>query len=220
VLADAYVRASYYPRSDPALLRRGARTRAIVDHIARDGADVFCLQEVEAALITAARTRLAGWDIRYEQKPGKPDGCAICSRVPASDVRALVYGDGSGHLALLATVGERRIATTHIKWDPPGTLQRFAIRQARELVAARPDIACGDFNFEPDDEALRIFLDAAFTDPGGTATCNPNGRAKRIDYILVRGAANALPAIPVADDAPLPSPDMPSDHVPIAVELT
>jgi endonuclease/exonuclease/phosphatase family metal-dependent hydrolase len=137
-----------------------------------------------------------------------------------SDVRALVYGDGSGHLALLATAGGRRIATSHIKWDPPGTPQRFAIRQARELIAARPDIACGDFNFEPDDDALRIFLDAGFTDPGGTATCNPNGRAKRIDYILVRGAATALPAMPVTDDTALPSAEMPSDHVPIAVLLT
>jgi mRNA deadenylase 3'-5' endonuclease subunit Ccr4 len=54
VLADAYVRASYYPRSDPALLRRGARTQAIVDHLVRDPADVFCLQEVEPALIAAA----------------------------------------------------------------------------------------------------------------------------------------------------------------------
>jgi endonuclease/exonuclease/phosphatase family metal-dependent hydrolase len=225
VLADAYIRATYYPRTDPALLRRGARTQAIVDRIERDPAEVFCLQEVEPALVTAALERLAGWDVHYEQKPGKPDGCAILARpgVAIADVRGLLFGDGSGHVALFATVAGVRIATTHLRWDPPATPyeQRWAIRQARELIAARPEIVCGDLNIEPDDDALSLLVEAGYVDPGGDATANPNGRAKRIDYILHARelSATPLPSLAVTNTTPLPSSEMPSDHVPIAVDL-
>src|SRR5260370_22570496 len=128
VLADSYVRASYYPRANPALLRRGARTSAIVGAIAADPADVFCLQEVEQPLVDAFRAALAGWEIRFERKRGKPDGCALLGRpgIAFSNVEPIVFADGapdrddSGHIALLATarIGELavRIATTHLRW--------------------------------------------------------------------------------------------------------
>ncbi len=221
VLADSYIRASYYPRSEPALLRRGARTAAIVDALARDVADLCCLQEVEPALVAALRLRLPGWELRFAGKRGKPDGVALLARAQAiDDVATLELA--SGFVALVATVGGLRVATTHLRWDPPGTPrdERYAIRQACELVAAAPDVICGDLNVEPGDDALALLADAGYVDPGGTATANPNGRAKRIDYILARGRAiAALPAPAVADDTPLPSRDMPSDHVPIAAVI-
>jgi exonuclease III len=224
VLADSYVRASYYPRSEASLLRRGARTTAIVELIDRDPAELFALQEIEPALVAAIKLRLAGWQLRFEGKRGKPDGVALLARpgVAIEGATPLDFADGSGHVALLATVRGVRIATTHLRWDPPGTPyeQRWAIRQARELVAAAPDVVCGDLNIEPDDDALELLRRAGYVDPGGTATANPNGRAKRIDYILARGhAIAALPAPAVADDTPLPSRDMPSDHVPIAATI-
>ncbi|MGE5185070.1 MAG: endonuclease/exonuclease/phosphatase family protein [Acidobacteriota bacterium] len=221
VLADSYIRASYYPRSEPALLRRGARTAAIVEALANDPADVGCLQEVEPALVAAIRVRLPGWELRFAGKRGKPDGVAMLARASAlDDVTTLELA--GGFVALLATIDGLRVATTHLRWDPPGTPPdaRWAIRQARALAAAAPDVICGDLNVEPGDDALALLLDAGYVDPGGTPTANPNGRAKRIDYILVRGrAATALPAPPVADDTPLPSRDMPSDHVPIAATI-
>jgi len=72
---------------------------------------------------------------------------------------------------------------------------------------------------------LAILLDAGLVDPHARdprPTCTPNGRAKRIDYILctreLRAEAIATEAL---DDAtPLPSLAMPSDHVPIAAVLT
>jgi endonuclease/exonuclease/phosphatase family metal-dependent hydrolase len=237
VLADAYIRASFYPRTRAELLRPGARTSAIIDRIAADPADVFCLQEVEAPLVEAARAALVAWEIRFAPKPGKPDGCAIFARpgVGLEAVRVVAYADGapdreaSGHVALLATVrvGELavRVATTHMRWDPPGTpsAQRWATREMRELLAALPPpaIMCGDLNVEPDDEVYRMLLAAGFADPhAGDArpTCNPNGRAKRIDYLVhtreLQAAASATQ--PVDDATPLPSAQMPSDHVPIA----
>lgn len=222
VLADSYIRASYYPHSEPALLRRGARTVEIVDLLARHAADVCCLQEVEPALIAALRLRLPGWELRFAGKRGKPDGVALLARELAlDDVTPLELPDG--FVALLATVGGLRIATTHLRWDPPGTSRdkRWAIRQASALLAAAPDVVCGDLNVEPGDDALALFADAGFVDPGGTPTANPNGRAKRIDYILARGRAiAALPALPIADDTPLPSHEMPSDHVPISARIS
>jgi endonuclease/exonuclease/phosphatase family metal-dependent hydrolase len=238
VLADAYVRSAYYPRSEPAVIARGGRTRAIVAALAASEADVACLQEVEPALIEALRAA-GGWDVHHASKRGKPDGCAILARGAAAvtDVRPLVYADGapaSGHLALCATVrcGGRRyeLATTHLKWDPPATApaDRWAPRQVAELIAALGAldraVVCGDLNVEPGDPVYRTLCDAGLVDPMAGAlvpTANPNGRAKRIDHILCGAAvvARALPAMAIDDTTPLPSRAMPSDHIPIGVEL-
>ncbi|MGA9828697.1 MAG: hypothetical protein WBQ57_10260, partial [Rhodanobacteraceae bacterium] len=47
VLADAYVRPDWFPRTSPALLEPGARTAAIAERVAGLGVDIVCLQEVE-----------------------------------------------------------------------------------------------------------------------------------------------------------------------------
>jgi endonuclease/exonuclease/phosphatase family metal-dependent hydrolase len=234
VLADSYIRASFYPRADPALLRPGARTAAVIEAIAADPAEVFCLQEVEPRLVDAARAKLVDWEIRYAAKPGRPDGCAIVARpgVVLENVDRIVFADGapdrddSGHVALLATLAGVRIATTHLRWDPPGTPapQRWALREVRELLGSlhAPAIVCGDLNFEADDDAYRMLIDAGFVDPHAAArrpTCNPNGRAKRIDFILctVELVATSAETVAIDDATVLPSATMPSDHVPIAV---
>ena len=245
VLADAYIRPKFYPRVEPAVLRPGARTAGIIDVIAGGGADIVCLQEAEVPLIDACRAQLAslGWAIHYASKRDKPDGCAILARpgVGLESVRELVYADGapdrddSGHIALLASAvaaGHRvEIATTHLRWDPPGTPAdaRWAVRQATELLRltrdrSSPWIVCGDLNLEADDPVYAMFADAGFVDPSAGAlhpTANPNGRAKRIDHILHTAGlrVTALPMLAIDDATPLPSPTMPSDHVPIAVAV-
>ncbi|HTR54431.1 MAG TPA: endonuclease/exonuclease/phosphatase family protein [Kofleriaceae bacterium] len=135
-------------------------------------------------------------------------------------------------MALLATIAIEdlrvRLATTHLRWDPPGTptAQRWAIREARELIAnlPAPSIICGDLNVEADDEVHRLLHQAGFVDPhlaDARPTCNPNGRAKRIDYILHTRDLRSLAVPPqhIADHTPLPSSAMPSDHLPIEVML-
>lgn len=235
VLADSYVRREYYPRTDAKFLRWGARTSAIVDAIEREAADVFCLQEVEPHLITLARKRLEGWTIRFASKAGKPDGVAILARpgIGIDEVTTLTFTDGSGHVALLATVelhGLRvRIATTHLRWDRPGTPfeERWAVRQVRELggVMRAPAILCGDLNFEPNDVVYEALIGAGYVDPFAATnppTANPNGRAKRIDYVLHTPElrAQAIAPLAIVDDTALPSDAMPSDHVPLIVELS
>jgi endonuclease/exonuclease/phosphatase family metal-dependent hydrolase len=233
VLADAYIRPHFYPAVDPALLRPGARTRAIADLIEASDADVACLQEVEPAVLGA----LPGWDVRHAKKRGKPDGVAIAARRRAAieEVRTLAFADGapdredSGHVAVIAIValaGLRvQIATTHLRWDRPKTppADRWAVRQARELIDALdpaiPAIVCGDLNVEPHDDAYAMLLAAGLGDPcaDGAPTANPNGRAKRIDHVLHARELHArvVPGLAIDDATPLPSPEMPSDHLPV-----
>jgi mRNA deadenylase 3'-5' endonuclease subunit Ccr4 len=239
VLADAHIQPRFYPRVERALLEPGARTRAIIEHLAASGADVACLQEVEPALVEAIE-RAGGWQVHFVQKRRKPDGCAVLARLAAAveDVRTIAYADGapdrasSGHVALIATVrvgGDRcRVATTHVKWDAPATPmeQRWAVRQVRELLREIGDpadcVACGDFNVEPADAPYAAMLAAGFADPcPHLPTANPNGRAKRIDHLLCgRGLrATPWPILTIDNDTPLPSLMMPSDHIPIGAAI-
>jgi endonuclease/exonuclease/phosphatase family metal-dependent hydrolase len=193
-------------------------------------------------LVTALSGR--GWAVHFAQKRGKPDGCAIVMRdsIVTEGVRAIVFGDGapdradSGHVALLASVriagAELGIATTHLRWDPPGTPTdaRWAVREAAELLAAvratpQPWIVCGDLNIEPDDEVYEMLIGAGLVDPTAdnpTPTANPHRRAKRIDHLLCSRDLNGEPRPGLAIDhaTPLPSPTMPSDHVPITARFT
>lgn len=238
VLADAYIQAAYYPTVDPALLQPGARAQAIADLVEASDADVACLQEVEPAVLEALARR-GRWNVPRAKKRGKPDSCVIAARRRAviEEVRTLVFADGapdredSGHVALIATLalGPARVqlATTHLRWDRPATplADRWTVRQARQLIDALdpdlPAIVCGDLNVDPHDEVYAMLLAAGLVDPcvDGAPTACTNGRAKRIDHVLhapeLRG--RVAPGLAVADDTPLPSAEMPSDHVPVVV---
>lgn len=236
VLADSYVFAARYPRADPADLDVRARRARLVARIAELPADVICLQEVESELSALLSREIPG-SCCSVLKRGRSEGVEIRVRSPAVLERehTFAFGDGSGHVAAVAVVhsGDARIAvaTTHLKWDAPGTplARRFGMRQAAELLAtldARaagiPRVACGDFNVTSDDPVLARFSAAGFRDAYGghpeAATCVVNGRARRIDFIVHTGeiSAEPLPVIALSDSTPLPSAELPSDHAPIA----
>ncbi|HEY1551545.1 MAG TPA: endonuclease/exonuclease/phosphatase family protein [Kofleriaceae bacterium] len=230
VLADGYVRASYYPRIDPALLVPGARRAALAAQIAERVSlgELVCLQEIEPSLVGALRAR--GVAVEFAPKLGdRPDGIAIAG-AGVTDAKTLAFADATEQVALIARIDDAiTVATTHLRWDRPAVAheQRFAVSQLRELFAElatwpRPWIACGDFNFTPDDPAYALLVEAGFVDACRGATANPHGRAKRIDYLWHTRelVAEALPTLPVADDTPLPSRDVPSDHVPVAARFS
>jgi mRNA deadenylase 3'-5' endonuclease subunit Ccr4 len=241
VLADAYVKPSWYPGVPPELLAQEYRLPALTRHLERLGADVFCLQEVEADVYWPLEGRLAalGYEGHHVCKGGnKPDGCSTLVRKTAGAVRAvrpLRYADGSGHVALLVVLGHDGllvgIANTHLKWDPPGT-PRAAQRgygqiteflQERDRVEPRCDdwIVCGDFNVTADSDVIRALTAAGFRDAyrgyEHMNTCNANQNARRIDFLLHTAGLSARPAAlpPIANHTPLPSEDEPSDHLPI-----
>jgi mRNA deadenylase 3'-5' endonuclease subunit Ccr4 len=225
VLADGYVRASYYPLVDGALLVRGARRDTLVEHIALRVArgELVCMQEIEPPLVGALRAR--GIAVEFAPKLGdRPDGIAIAGD-GVSDATTLAFADDTDQVAVIARVDDAiTIATTHLRWDRAGIAGGSQLRELFAELAhwPRPWIACGDFNFTPDAPAYALLVDAGFIDACRGATANPHGRARRIDYLwhTPELVVEALPTLHVADDTPLPSRDLPSDHVPIAARFS
>ena len=241
VLAPSYVRASYYPRSDARHLDPKWRAPAVVARARALDCDLMCFQEVETRTFDALRVGLAELEYAgvHAQKQDKPDGCAVFFRIGAFQLvesRRIVFRDGSGHVAQLVTFDHegRRVAVvnTHLKWDPydtPAAL-KFGFRQASEIVVAlqaerakhSAQIVCGDLNVTPDSEVIATLRAAGF-EPAHTNvfSCNSNGAAKLIDYVMSRGDLSADPIAPrpIDDETPLPSEEEPSDHLPLAVRF-
>ncbi len=250
ILADAYASKRLYPDIHPGVLSWPRRAPALVNRVAKLRPDIICLQEVQAnhwPELQSAFARL-GWHGSFAQKrQSRTDGCAILSQIatPLVDSHALYFDDGengaepSGHLALIGTldtpVGPIYIATTHLRWQAAASKseQHIGYRQTLQLLhlcaelqhEAAGILICGDLNVRPDSPVIQLFNQQGFADAYATApqpTCNPNRRAARIDYIFAspRLQASAMPIPELLDDTLLPSPDEPSDHLPISAILT
>jgi endonuclease/exonuclease/phosphatase family metal-dependent hydrolase len=245
VLATAYIKPEWYPFSPQELLDPLRRIPALVEHIAQLQSDVLCLQEVEDALYAAIERRLAplGYAGSLARKgQDKPDGCATFFLTDAFELVRFVrveYQDAgwgrpsSGHVAQILVLkdGQRflGIANTHLKWDSPNLPrdQHHGYRQIRQLLQERhlhaPEcsgwVICGDLNVTPDSPVVEALHGAGFEFSHAgcdqAATCNPNRRAKMIDFVFhdraLRAEPLALPA--VGNQTPLPGPGQPSDHV-------
>jgi mRNA deadenylase 3'-5' endonuclease subunit Ccr4 len=249
ILADSYVRPSFYPGVSALVLAPGRRLPLLLRRLRAHAADVMCLQEVEPQAFARIEAELAalGYSSHYAQKQAKPEGCATLVRheMPAISVQTLHFHDGragesdSGHLALLLMVrgphGSMGIANTHLRWDAPDTPQaeQYGYRQASELLAClgamgppdTPWVICGDFNAVPESAVVALFSNSGFVDAyrdhGAMFTCAPNGKARRIDYVFHAASLASQPMTlrPIADNTPLPSEDEPSDHLAIGASL-
>lgn len=251
VLATAYIKQEWYPSTPEALLNPHNRIPALVEHVARLGADLFCLQEVEGEAYTALAQHLRplGYDGRLAPKGrNKPDGCATFFHTRefdlVQDVRFEYQDAGteplpSGHVAQLLVLRSGRrllgVANTHLKWDPPGTPRgrQYGYRQIRQLLEERTRhapgcsgwVVCGDLNVTEDSDVVAALREAGFEHShargAGGPTCNPNGRAKMIDFVFHDRALRAepLPLPDVGDDTPLPGPGQPSDHVAVTARM-
>lgn len=239
ILADSYVRRSWYPRCTDEALDPVRRRAALCEHVAQLGAAVLCMQEVEGRALEALADRLSPAGYRHLYLPkgeSKPDGCATfyrTDRVELVGQNRHHYGDGSGHVALIANLifegRELAVANTHVRWSPPTTplSESFGHRQLGELassIAGDAWVVCGDFNMKPEAPALDLLRDRGLFDVYESApahTCNPNGEAKRIDFVFAGRAlvADPLPVPAIDDRTPLPSDSEPSDHLAIGADL-
>jgi mRNA deadenylase 3'-5' endonuclease subunit Ccr4 len=190
VLATAHLGKGDYSAVQPELLDPAQRVPAVVRHVAGLGADILCLQEVEAEVFVALQAGLSplGYAGHLDLKGrGKPDGCATLFRTglfALCKAQRLEYLDRekgpdthSGHVALLlALAHEGRVlgvANTHLRWDRAGTPRHRQVghRQAVELLEACRQFAppwdgwivCGDFNRQPESEVAATFRQAGFT---------------------------------------------------------
>lgn len=252
ILADAYASKRLFPAIEPAVLSWRRRAPAIVERVAQLEPDVVCLQEVQASHWPELQSvfEQRGWHGTFAQKrQSRLDGCAILScrdgALRLVEMDTLYFEDGehgaeaSGHLAMISAfdtpAGLVRIANTHLRWQA-GTTQpeeHIGYRQAVQLLEicsgpgsnALATIICGDFNVSPENPVVQLFGDRGFVDAYGLspqATCNPNGRAKRIDYIFAtRGLTlRAEPLPELADDTPMPNSKEPSDHLPLTAFMS
>jgi endonuclease/exonuclease/phosphatase family metal-dependent hydrolase len=206
------------------------RVPALVQHITKLGADIFCLQEVEPETFVALRTFLGerGYGAQYARKfDGRPDGCAILYRRDAFDlisVRSFRYaGAGgsaadTGHIALVAQfhTGDSLLGVinTHLAWDPPDAARsaQHGLCQALQLVAeyedsapqARGWIVTGDFNATPGSEIVSAMEKAGFKYAHKglpeVFTCNVGASARLIDYLFYSSEFHADPVVPATID--------------------
>ncbi|MEO7652423.1 MAG: endonuclease/exonuclease/phosphatase family protein [Bryobacteraceae bacterium] len=242
ILANSYINPAWYPRTPTHVFEPRWRMPALVRHAASLGVDLLCLQEVEADVFAAFQEGLSaqGYSGMFEKKKGtRPDGCAAFFRTDRFTILhqdCLAYTDGSNHIAQMLrfrhTDRELAIANTHLKWHPYGTplesqvgnVQVLEILQA--LAPADARIICGDLNASPDSDVVSTLRTADFDythrlSPE-THTCNSNAEAKLIDHIFYNGALSMepLPTPRIDAETPLPSPEHPSDHLPLIARFT
>lgn len=131
ILANTYIRPTWYPHTPQRMLVAAQRGPALVRHILGLAADVLCLQEVEDDMFEALEVGLrpGGYTGHFAKKArGKPDGCAMFFRTQvfaALDIARVEYLDGaeghahSGHIAQLVLLQHAHrtlgIANTHLR---------------------------------------------------------------------------------------------------------
>ena len=233
-----------WPRRAAAIVQRIAR-------IAPDVACLQEVQADAWPALEAAFASLGYLSAYAQKRQGRPDGCALLFRdgpLRFSSAEALHFDDGidgaepSGHVALVGSfesaAGRVVVAGTHLRWQPAteDAEAHIGYRQARELAmhlgamdatataTATATVICGDLNAGDESAVLGLLRERGYADAYAAApqpTCNPNGRAARIDFIVHRGLLASTPApLPAIDGkTPLPSASEPSDHLPISAEL-
>jgi len=198
--------------------------------------DIVCLQEVAADRRTARRQSDIVAEFCGLAHAADRDALSILSRYPIARTRGVALPQAprdEPRQVLLAEVPiEGRpllIANTHLAWRPEMIAERKA--QVAALLAAlapydaNARLLCGDFNDDPDSQAVR-----AVTDNGGFsdvyAACHPGdsgftwsmqnpfvdaatSRSQRIDYIFAAGGPTPTDCSIVFDGNGL---DFASDH--------
>jgi mRNA deadenylase 3'-5' endonuclease subunit Ccr4 len=250
ILATAYMKPEFYPRTARQVLDPAWRIPALVRLVQGLAVDILCLQEVEANVFAALAAGLSslGYTGSYARKGGhRPDGCATFfrrDRFTLAIDRRIAFADGegradSGHIAqilLFEDQGKRlAVLNTHLKWDPPDTPRerQWGYRQISQTIdVLRPEavsttgqIVCGDFNVVPQSDVVEALLRAGFDyahrDCPGVRTCDSNGQPKLIDYLFYCGSLRSRPFLPapIDEQTPLPSPEQPSDHLPLIAQF-
>jgi len=248
ILADAYISTNRYDHVPPKALEASHRHPLLMETIRTFDADVYCLQEVEPHIFEKLQTTLGeDYSSIYEQKPNRPDGCAVFYKnnvFTCLDSKVLHYKSHSSRdnqLALIAHLsdGEQTYAvvSTHLRWQPPRTNRRDHVGrlQLLELLNRREELApegahwliAGDFNAISESVVLQAALERHFELSCRTQrpwdTCNINGRRRKLDYILysskqLHAQPGRLPSL--ERDTPMPSLTTPSDHFPVSVDFT
>ncbi len=225
----------------PAEPEVAAKVTRIAAVLARIGADLVLLQEVENRAVLERLAAAAGYPAARLVEGNDPRGIdvAVLSRLPlrayASHLRDLAP-DGRllwprDCVEVHAEAGGRRLVVvgSHLSsaLSDDGTRrvwQATRLREIAEAVAAEDPsalvLAGGDLNDTPGSAALAALVgDGAWIDPApaGAASWVGASGASRLDYLLVPAGGAALVAGASVDAGP----DVPlaSDHRPVVLDL-
>jgi endonuclease/exonuclease/phosphatase family metal-dependent hydrolase len=203
----------------------GARTKGIVRLVDDLDVDVIGLQEAEEPLVRAL-DETGMWQTFWTPKGrNKPDGCLTLVR-PGIDVYGFAtheYGDGSGHIMQILTLGRVAFANTHIKWAPADSPDHIGVAQTNELLTRlAPEqhaVIFADCNDQPGGPVRQLVEQAGFMhtyEDEPTALVNQIPVA--LDLLAVRGLS-ARCATRQYDLTSLPNSTCPSDHIPVVADL-
>jgi mRNA deadenylase 3'-5' endonuclease subunit Ccr4 len=213
VLATAYIRRAYYPRTPALILEPAWRIPVVVQRVSALDNDIICLQEVEREVLAPLRLGLGAKGYSCDFTPrggGRPDGCATFYRSsrfelnhkrPVSCESRDSDNRGGGQIGMVTTFtdGDRSLGVinVHLTWDRPETPapQRAGLSQAARLVevyesvrsTADAWIVAGDLNVTPDSDLVEMLADAGFSYAHRFVdchTCKVGAEAKTIDYVL------------------------------------
>jgi endonuclease/exonuclease/phosphatase family metal-dependent hydrolase len=249
VLAPTFTVPKYFPSVSAEAMDKERRYALTVDRLVTCGADLICLQEIEADLWELLSQRLAAlgyWGQWATRSDLKPDGCATFWRTSmfTCECRIFRYKEMPGlklahRMALISVLqpihardrGAFTVVNTHLAWEQPvlPTDVHLGLIEAHQLAAllgrpTGPLIVCGDFNAEPDSPILHFFHEIGLTESHGDnlPTSCPRGHAKKIDYLMATSDFEAIP-LPIearlTDGMILPSLSEPSDHLPLATDF-
>lgn len=183
---------------------------ALAEEIAKSGADVACLQEVDRGAARsrgvdmpaylAAHTQLAHhYFIKIRNFEGGEYGTAILSRYPITEsqtvnyaVRIATQGTSCGFVTLDVEGVPVTVFNTHLSVESEEANTETLCCLADVLADYRRDhpagfLCCGDFNTTPDKVAR--FIPWVSLAHKGLITFGHGDKAKSIDHILYTGSA-------------------------------
>lgn len=219
VLADVHINDAWYPGVPPGDLRGDLRRTRLVGALARREADVLVLQEVEAGLLPALRAAFPGHGMAW--CPHNGEGLAVLVRGPTPFSQVVPLPGGRKSALLVRIPGGLTLANVHLSYTGPDQgLPRRGLDQLEAVLDHRPDLLCGDFNAERDWPERRRARARGYGELGPEGpTCAVKGMVQSLDAVLARpglsGRAEALPRLAAGDR--LPSPALPSDHLPLRI---
>lgn len=234
VLADAWTHPALLPDVDPSLLRPGVRDRRVVDVLleAVDTAavDVIGLQEVQKPVAGRLRRALgSGWAVSFHAPRGEDVGTFLAARTHLNLRSTMPAGRAIAgrriHTGIVTVHGlDIRVMVVHMPGcdltradlaHPAVPLAQVALALASD---GRPAVLAADTNDLPGGQVRSVLADGGFIDAGrpGPTSRFLGIETRDLDIVVARGLVPvATYTLASPGDGPLPSPAMPSDHVPI-----
>lgn len=222
ILADSTLHHFKNPNAEE--LKRDFRTPLIINTLLNSKCDILCLQEVDSTCLNDIKSNLTDYKVvEYSLHENKQFGnCVLAKTNICSDLI------GSSHSFNDSDISGRKynkITSQNCLFTIYNVHLDFKLncQQINSLVSSinseeKNVIICGDFNGSPNSTTLRIAKEAGFTTLSTGNTCNVDGNAKVIDFILIKnGKLNYVKTL--VDAKKYPSENQGSDHVCVVAEI-